>query len=126
MTAPVPPGLLHEVWEFPLFEALYGRRSRRFGLGFEIAEGPFKYKSQRAPLPLSDIEEALLVAAGVGFRDCALGPEPAAPLPRRRRPHLPQHFAGPPYGPALHQRSRRLCHRSCRPVSEQAQRGRDA
>jgi hypothetical protein len=26
-----------------------------------------KYKSQRAPLPLSDVEEALLVAAGVGF-----------------------------------------------------------
>ena len=33
MTAYAPPSLLHQVWEYPLFEALYGRRSRRFGLG---------------------------------------------------------------------------------------------
>ena len=26
-------GLLHKIWEYPLFEALFGRRSRRFGLG---------------------------------------------------------------------------------------------
>jgi len=26
----------------PLFQALYGRRSRRFGLGFEMPEGPFR------------------------------------------------------------------------------------
>jgi hypothetical protein len=26
----------------PLLEALYGRRSRRFGLGFEMPEGPFR------------------------------------------------------------------------------------
>ncbi len=58
--------LLHHVWGYPLFEALYGRRSRRFGLGFEITEGPFKYTSQKSPLPLSELEEALLVAAGVG------------------------------------------------------------
>ena len=37
-----------------------------------MAEGPFKYKSGRAPVPLSDIEEALLVAAGVGFSGIAL------------------------------------------------------
>jgi len=37
-----------------------------------MAEGPFKYRSQRAPLPLSDVEEALLVAAGVGFSGIAL------------------------------------------------------
>ena len=42
MPAPAPADLLHKVWEYPLFEALYGRRSRRFGLGFEMAEGPFK------------------------------------------------------------------------------------
>jgi hypothetical protein len=59
-------GLFNDVWRYPLFEALYGRRSRRFGLGFEIGEGPFRYKSRRDPLPLSEIEEALLVAAGVG------------------------------------------------------------
>lgn len=64
--------LLNEVWDYPLFEALYGRRSRRFGVGFEIAEGPFQYKSQRDPLPLSDFEEALLVAAGVGITGAPL------------------------------------------------------
>ena len=82
MTAPAPPSLLHKVWEYPLFEALFGRRSRRFGLGFEMAEGPFKYKSQRAPLPLSDMEEALLVAAGVGFSGIALWDQ-SRPLPYR-------------------------------------------
>jgi hypothetical protein len=64
--------LLHEVWEYALFEALYGRRSRRFGMGFEIAEGPLQYKSRRAPLPLSEFEEALLVAAGVGVTGAPL------------------------------------------------------
>jgi hypothetical protein len=82
MTAVDPSSPLHKVWEYPLFEALYGRRSRRFGLGFEVAEGPFRYKSQRAPLPLSDIEEALLVAAGVGFSGIALWDQ-SRPLPYR-------------------------------------------
>jgi hypothetical protein len=82
MMASAPPSLLHKVWEYPLFEALFGRRSRRFGLGFEMAEGPFKYKSQRAPLPLSDMEEALLVAAGVGFSGIALWDQ-SRPLPYR-------------------------------------------
>jgi hypothetical protein len=31
-----PPELLDLAWSYPLFEALYGRRSRRFGLGFEM------------------------------------------------------------------------------------------
>jgi hypothetical protein len=72
MTETVPPDLLNAVWDYPLFDALYGRRSRRFGLGFEMAQGPYRYKSPRAPLPLSDAEEALLVAAGVGFSGMAL------------------------------------------------------
>jgi hypothetical protein len=65
-----------------LFEALFGRRSRRFGLGFEITEGPFKFKSKRAALPLSDIEEAVLVAAGIGFSGIALWDQ-SRPLPYR-------------------------------------------
>jgi hypothetical protein len=58
--------LLQGVWDYPLFEAIYGRRSRRFGRGFEITEGPFRYTSQHPPVPLSELEEALLVAAGFG------------------------------------------------------------
>ena len=72
--------LLDLAWSYPLFEALYGRRSRRFGLGFEMPEGPFRYKSAHAPVPLSEIEEALLVGAGAGFSGLALWdlPTPAA------------------------------------------------
>jgi hypothetical protein len=66
MTTSIPAELLHEIWDYPLFEALFGRRSRRFGLGFEIAEGPLRYRSARPPLPLTEVEEALLVAAGIG------------------------------------------------------------
>jgi hypothetical protein len=82
MTASIPPGLLHKVWDYSLFEALFGRRSRRFGLGFEMTDGPFRYKSQRASLPLNDIEEALLIAAGVGFSGTALWDQ-NRPLPYR-------------------------------------------
>src|ERR1700686_2842194 len=67
-----PSELLNLAWSYPLFEALYGRRSRRFGLGFEMREGPFCYKSARTPVRLSEIEEALLVGAGAGFSGLAL------------------------------------------------------
>jgi hypothetical protein len=76
--------LLGQAWSYPLFEALYGRRSRRFGLGFEMPEGPFRYKSAHTPVPLSEIEEALLVGAGAGFSGLALWDLPT-PAPYRRR-----------------------------------------
>jgi len=47
-----PSQLLDLTWSYPLLEALYGRRSRRFGLGFEMPEGPFRYKSAHTPVPL--------------------------------------------------------------------------
>jgi hypothetical protein len=71
MSAPVPHDL-ESVWEYPLFEALFGRRSRRFGRGFAMSEGPFQYTSPHPPLPLSELEEALLVAAGIGCSGIAL------------------------------------------------------
>ena len=66
MTESDPASLIHGVWQYPLFEALYGRRSRRFAQGFEITEGPFRHRSRGAPAPLSELEEALLVSAGAG------------------------------------------------------------
>jgi len=45
--APAMADLLHEVWSYPLFEALYGRRSRRFGMGFEIADHSSRQVSRR-------------------------------------------------------------------------------
>jgi hypothetical protein len=82
MTASAP---LDQAWNYPLFEALYRRRSRRFGLGFEMPEGPFRYKSEHAPVPLSELEEALLLGAGAGFSGLAfwdLPTPPAYPHPR--------------------------------------------
>src|SRR5262245_26369722 len=66
MDTAIPPAALQQLWHYPLFEALYGRRSRRFALGFEISEGPFRFRSKREPLPLSALEEAVLVGAGIG------------------------------------------------------------
>ena len=50
-------------WDYPLFDAIMGRRSRRFGLGMEMAAGPFRHRSAKAPTPLDDLETAMLVAA---------------------------------------------------------------
>jgi hypothetical protein len=76
--------LLNLAWTYPLFEALYGRRSRRFGLGFEMSEGPFRYKSAHTPVPLSELEEALLIGAGAGFSGLAFWDLPTPPLYRCR------------------------------------------
>jgi hypothetical protein len=73
---------LGDTWRHPLFEALLQRRSRRFARGFEIPEGPLRYASAAAPLPLSEMEEALLAAAGAGVTGSPLwgtrSPAPAA------------------------------------------------
>ena len=58
--------LLADVKRFPLLDALYGRRSRRFGWGMEIPKGPLAYKSELPPAPLDDFERAMLIAAGLG------------------------------------------------------------
>ena len=78
------PELVDLAWSHPLFEALYGRRSRRFGLGFEMPEGPFRYRSARAQVPLSELEEALLAGAGAGFSGLAFWDLPTPPANRPR------------------------------------------
>ena len=80
-----PSELLDLAWSYPLFEALYGRRSRRFGLGFEMPEGPFRYKSAHTPVPLNEMEEALLVGAGAGFSGLATWDLPTPPPTRYLR-----------------------------------------
>jgi len=64
MTA--PDGAVTDMLHFPLMQAIFGRRARRFGLGMEIPSGPLAFSSGKEPLPLSELEEALLVAAGTG------------------------------------------------------------
>ena len=59
MTAP------DEAAAFPALAAIFSRRSRRFPLGGSLT-GPLAYTSDAKPLPLSEEEEAILVAAATG------------------------------------------------------------
>ena len=61
--------------EFPLLDALFGRRSRRFGLGMSIPDGPLAYTSAHPPLSLSDLERTLLVLCGAGVSGWHTGME---------------------------------------------------
>jgi pimeloyl-ACP methyl ester carboxylesterase len=54
---------LPEIGAFPLVQALFGRRSRRFALGDEIPDGPLAYRSRHDPLPLSELERMLVLGA---------------------------------------------------------------
>ena len=63
MTAQQP---LVDLLDYPLMDAIAGRRSRRFGLGMEIPSGPLAHESESDPIPLTEMERAVLVAAGTG------------------------------------------------------------
>lgn len=58
---------------FSLIQALFGRRSRRFGAGMSIPDGPLAYASQRPPQPLDQLERSLLILAGAGVSGFNLG-----------------------------------------------------
>lgn len=57
------PAGFKDMVSFGLMDALLGRRSRRFFLGAEIPDGVFAYKSRHKPLPLTELEKLLVVAA---------------------------------------------------------------
>lgn len=54
---------LAELSTFPLVDALFGRRSRRFALGDEIPDGPLTHRSTHEPHPLSELERMLVLSA---------------------------------------------------------------
>lgn len=83
-----PPGL-KEVVTFPMIEALYGRRSRRFFLGAVIPEGPLAFASQSNPLPLTEVEKILVLTAVSGNTDWHY----MIPYNDRYAPNLPN-YAG--------------------------------
>lgn len=58
----LPQGF-EEMLSFGLIESLLGRRSRRFFMGAEIPDGVFAYKSRHDPVPLSELEKLLVIAA---------------------------------------------------------------
>jgi hypothetical protein len=53
---------LDEMLKFPIMEALTGRRSRRFCMGAEIPDGILAFKSKYKPMPLSELEQLLLLS----------------------------------------------------------------
>ncbi len=55
-----------------LLAALRNRRSRRFGAGMNIPDGPLAYRSRFGPAPLTEDEEAALVFAACGITGPAL------------------------------------------------------
>ncbi|MGM4893407.1 hypothetical protein AB8A05_28095 [Tardiphaga sp. 538_B7_N1_4] len=73
MTSPDRSAALNGLANFPLLDALFGRRSRRFGVGMSIPDGPLAYTSKLPPQPLSEIERAVLIAVGVGISGWNLG-----------------------------------------------------
>ncbi len=58
---------VREAWNYPLFQAIFQRRARRFPLGAEMPGGVAPFKSTKEPVPLDEIEEALLVMVGTGL-----------------------------------------------------------
>lgn len=60
-----PPGLEDAV-NFPLIDALHGRRARRFSLGASIPDGPLAFASQQPPMPLDELEQMMVLAAVAG------------------------------------------------------------
>lgn len=61
----VPEGM-RTALEFPLVEALMGRRARRFALGDTIPDGPLAFASRHDPVPLSRLEQLMLLTAAGG------------------------------------------------------------
>jgi hypothetical protein len=67
---------LEHLWNYPFMEAILNRRSRRFSLGAEMNGGGLAFKSQATPVPLSPLEEAILITAGIGITGFVLGELP--------------------------------------------------
>jgi hypothetical protein len=64
-TETAPPGL-HTALQFPLIQALHGRRARRFSAGAVIPDGPLAFRSELDPQPLSDLETMMVLTSAAG------------------------------------------------------------
>ncbi|MCG8350553.1 MAG: hypothetical protein MI924_22525 [Chloroflexales bacterium] len=61
----LPPGF-HDALEFRLVEALFGRRARRFSRGAVLPDGPLAFTSRHKPMPLSELEQMMVLTAAAG------------------------------------------------------------
>ncbi|MEX2423944.1 MAG: hypothetical protein WD990_08195, partial [Acidimicrobiia bacterium] len=66
MSDATPTDPVTDLLDFPLLEAMFGRRSRRFGMGMSIESGPLAFTSDHDPAPLTRLEQDLLIASGTG------------------------------------------------------------
>ena len=84
---------LAQLLDFPLLDAIYGRRARRFGLGMEIPSGPLAFASTAAPAALTELERSVLVAAGTGVTGWNFG-VPFGPDRPDAHAHYSQRYTG--------------------------------
>lgn len=77
------PGL-SSTFAYPLWDAIFGRRSRRVAAGAAFRSGAFSFQSALDPQPLSPLEEAVLIAAtgltGLAFADNPYETDAGQPL----------------------------------------------
>ena len=66
------PAGLHDALAYPFFQSVFDRKSRRMGLGMQMP-GTLEYQSPYEPVPLTELEEALLLVAGTGLTGLNLG-----------------------------------------------------
>ena len=66
------PAGLTDALTYPYFQSVFDRKSRRMGLGMEMP-GTLEYASPYEPVPLTELEEALLLVAGTGLTGLNLG-----------------------------------------------------
>ena len=85
------PKSLEGLTQFPLIQALAGRRSRRFCLGAEIPEGPLAFKSNQKPVPLTELEQMLVLTSMGG----STGWHYTISYNEADRLQLPSYSAGP-------------------------------
>ena len=67
-----PPGLVDGL-QYPFFQSVFDRKSRRMALGMELDAEFFNYTSPYEPVPLTELEEALLLMAATGLTGLNLG-----------------------------------------------------
>jgi len=67
-----PDGLMNAL-QYPFFQAVFDRKSRRVGLGMQVESDILDFASDYEPVPLSELEEALLCIAGTGLTGLNLG-----------------------------------------------------
>jgi hypothetical protein len=63
---------LADALTYPYFQTVFDRKSRRVGLGMTVGSDVIPYESPYEPIPLTELEEALLVMAGAGLNGLAL------------------------------------------------------